>query len=239
MKKKIFIISTVMLLILASFTLGSYAATKYTLKLDGKVVKTDVREINGTLYAPIKTITDFIGGLDYNYDKKTETIAITPKTAPKSNIGLARSNPAPLKTKASISIDNIIEKYSATISVDEAIRGEEAWKLIQEANQFNSEAVSGFEYLLAKISVTVTKTAKTDAQISISGGSFTLVSTTGKDYGYAAFAVSPDPKLDSNLYTGASNTGWAVFQVQKDDSAPLLAFGRKYDGTGGIWFKVK
>jgi len=42
--------------------------------------------------------------------------------------------------------------------------------------------------------------------------------------------------LDGHLYKGASSEGWDAFIVKKGDLSPKLAFGRNYDGTGGIWF---
>ena len=223
---------------MVSASVGAFAATKLTLTINGKVVKTDIREINGTLYAPIKTITDSIGGYDYKYDKKTGAIDVAPKATPKSTVGLARSNPAPHKTTVTVAVDDILNKFSASVSVGEIIRGEDAWQLVQEANQFNKEPANGYEYLLAKITIKIIKTEKADSQIDISGYSFKLVSSAGKDY-ESSFAVDPEPSLNSRLYAGASNTGWAVFTVKKEDASPLLTFGRKYDGTGGAWFKVK
>lgn len=238
MKKKFVIVSSVMALVIASFSLGAYAATKLTLKINGKAIKTDIREINGTPYAPIKTITDSIGGYDFKYDKKTGSIDITPKATPKSTVGLSRSAPAPIGSKVNVSVDSILEKYDATVSVDQTIRGEDAWQLIQDTNMFNEEAKDGFEYLLAKATVKINKTQKTDVQVDINSYLFTLVSSAGKDYDHP-MVVEPDPAINTKLYAGASHSGWIAFLVKKDDVSPLITFGRKYDGTGGAWFKVK
>ncbi|TVX97350.1 copper amine oxidase [Cohnella terricola] len=238
MKKSILIISTMVMLAFASFGVGAYAATKYSLIVNGKLVKADIREINGTQYAPIKTITDAIGGYDYKYDKKTGAIDITSKVTTKTTIGLSRSNPAPLGTAVSVDVADILNPYSATVTINEVVRGEEAWKLVQTANMFNDAPKDGFEYIVAKISAKATKTKKTDSQIDISNYSFTLVSPVGKDY-ENQFAVAPEPALSLKLYAGASGSGYAVFTVDKKDTDPLLTFGRKYDGTGGAWFKLK
>jgi hypothetical protein len=52
------------------------------------------------------------------------------------------------------------------------------------------------------------------------------------------WGVDPDPSIDADLYPGASHEGWMSFQVAVDDSESLMTFGRKYDGTGGLWFKL-
>jgi hypothetical protein len=238
MKRKLALIGLILIVAISSAAVGVYAATEYKLTVNGKVVKTDIREINGTLYAPIKMLTDSIGGLDYKFDKKTSAITVTPKAIPASIVGLSRTKPAPLGSTVNIAISDILDDYSISISVDQVIRGEEAWKLIQSANQFNAEPKADFEYVLVKISVKIIKSKKEDAQIDVSGYSFDLVSSAGKDYPKESI-VEPDPSLNSKLYTGASHSGWAVFTVKQDDTSPLLTIGRKYDGTGGAWFKIK
>ena len=50
--------------------------------------------------------------------------------------------------------------------------------------------------------------------------------------------MTPQPELEGSLYEGASNEGWIIFKVLKNDSKPVLSYGTKYDGTGGIWFKA-
>jgi len=49
--------------------------------------------------------------------------------------------------------------------------------------------------------------------------------------------VEPDPSVEARLYPGARHAGWVVLQVKKYDR-PLLTFGRDFNGTGGIWFKL-
>jgi len=63
--------------------------------------------------------------------------------------------------------------------------------MVQDANQFNKEPATGYEYLLANITVKITKTEKAGSQIDISGYSFKLVSSAGKDY-ESTFTVDPE-----------------------------------------------
>jgi hypothetical protein len=150
---------------------------------------------------------------------------------------LGRSNPAPIGTTVTFTKKDIMDDYQANFNIEQVVRGDEARTMIQQANQFNDAPAEGYEYMLVKITVGITKNAKADATVDINGVSFKLVSSSGKDYD-VVIVVEPDPKLDANLYAGASNTGWAAFQVKTDDTNPLLTFGRNYDGTGGAWFKT-
>lgn len=122
------------------------------------------------------------------------------------------------------------------MSVEEIIRGDAAWNQLQAANMFNSPAPEGYEYILAKIYFRLLDI--NDGQTyHLSFIYIPLISTDGKEYDYTS-QVTPKPALGADLYKGASSEGWAAYLVKKDDATPKLAFGRKYDGTGGIWFKA-
>ncbi len=152
------------------------------------------------------------------------------------SLGNSRLNPAPLNTTKTISVKDYFNDYTAQITVKEIIRGSKAWAMIEEANMFNSPPQDGYEYILAKINFNLVDIAN-DKALSLSGINFKLISSDGKEYEYLS-VVEPDPKLDANLYKGASSEGWAPYQVRTGDVSPALVYGRNYDGTGGVWFKA-
>jgi len=55
---------------------------------------------------------------------------------------------------------------------------------------------------------------------------------------YAYQIVNNNLKINAELYEGATHEGWAAFIVKKDDKTPKIAYGRNYDGSGGIWFRA-
>ncbi|UVI27621.1 stalk domain-containing protein [Paenibacillus spongiae] len=249
MKKKVIwssIIATFMLVLAAA---GGYAAAKMTLIVDGKKASVDPVVIKGVTYVPLRAAGEMLGAT-VQYESSTNTVKVTSKgatapTAPKtdipsketsSKIGYSRSTPAPIGSKVTFDADGLLDKYTAEIALEEVIRGSEAGNKVASANMFNDAAPEGYEYLLAKINVKVLSNKKADATVSISGLQFTLVSSDGKDYN-SVIVVAPEPELRSNLYAGASHSGWAVFLVKTDDKSPLITFGRNFDGTGGIWLK--
>lgn len=263
MKKKLLVSLTVGTLMLASMGFGAYAATNLeeikanlnkgiSFVVNGKpwVPKDQSGNVQyaitykGSTYVPLRAAGDALG-VEVGWDGKNNRIYLGEgaaaveggtSTTPASNIGFSRSNPAPIGKTVTYSIDDFIDKYTAEIKLEEVIRGEEAWKIIEAANSFNSKAPEGHEYLLARINFKVVSNKKEDATVSLSPVNFTLVSTSGKDYDFPMVVV-PDPELRANLYAGASNNGWAAFIVKTDDKDPLLAFGRDYDGTKGVWLK--
>lgn len=149
-----------------------------------------------------------------------------------------RKNPAEIGASLPFTVKGIIDDYGGAVSVSQVIRGEQAWQMIEEANMFNDEPKDGYEYMLAKAKVTITRNAKSDAAVDLWSGDFELVSTSGTAYDHPS-VVTPDPSIDASIYVGSSNEGWVAFQVKKNDESPLIVFEREYDGTGGVWFKTK
>ncbi|WP_438351558.1 stalk domain-containing protein [Paenibacillus sp. FA6] len=246
-KKKLIISLTVVLAVFGAFGAGAYAAQKITLIVNGGVAKADIRTINNTTYVPLRAVSELLGA-SVAFDSKTQTITIvggegstetitTDNTVAEKTKVSTRQNPAKIGQEATFHVSDFMDDYKGTISISEVVRGEQAWNLISEANQFNSAPKDGYEYILAKINIGVTENKKTDAYIDVNSVNFKLVSTSGTDYDFVS-VVEPDPSIDSKIYVGSSNTGWAAFEVKKSDQSPLITYGRKYDGTGGVWFKT-
>lgn len=246
-KKKLIISLSVVFAIFSAFSVGVFAANKITLIVNDKVANTDVRIINNTTYVPLRAVSDLLGA-NVNFNSKTQTITIksgsgstetiTTDNKPAEKVEVAtRQNPAKIGQEATFHVSDIFDNYKGKISVSEIIRGEQAWKMITEANMYNSAPKDGDEYILAKINIAITENKKADAYVDVSGVSFRLVSTSGTEYDFVSI-VEPDPTLDSKIYAGSSSTGWTTFEVKKSDPTPLITYGRKYDGTGGVWFKT-
>jgi len=238
-------ISGLLVGVILSMCIGVYAvginqftATKATFPVlvNGKTFTTDkpIVVINGSTYMPLKAIGDVLGvKVSWNNDLGRVEVGETQVDIG----GYSYSNPAPLNTAQTISIDDYSKKYTAQVTVKDIVRGENAWSMIQQANQFNEAAPSGYDYILAKINIKVLDMADGKALSVMPMIDFNLISSEGKEYEYVSVVI-PDPKLESNLYKGSSNEGWAVFTVKTTDTNPKITFGRSYDGTGGIWFKA-
>jgi len=268
LKKKLITSVIISAVVLVSATAGAFAASNLQaikanlnlgikFKVDGKDWTPKDQKgntqyaitYNGSTYVPLRAAGSALG-VEVGWDGANNTVwlgegaaavekgngsATTPTT---SLAGLSRSNPAAIGQVVSYGIDNFMDKYTAEITIAEVIRGEEAWKMIETANRFNSPAPEGHEYILAKINFKVASNKNADAKVDLSPIDFKLVSKDGKDYEHRS-VVEPDPGIRTSLYTGASHTGWAAFIVKTDDNSPLLTFGREYDGTKGAWFKVQ
>ncbi|HHV98614.1 MAG TPA: copper amine oxidase N-terminal domain-containing protein [Clostridiaceae bacterium] len=242
------LIGAILMLTITTFAAGKIKEAFFNdtikLEVDGKTVNTDMvtvileGSVDGTNYVSARALAEALGA-KVEWDGKNKKILVTSKdkdTTPVTT-GYSYSNPAPLNTTQVIEVEDLLQKYKVEMSVKEIVRGEEAWKMVQEANMFNDPAPEGCEYLLAKIYFKLLDIDE-GKQFNLTGEvDIDLVSSDGKDYDFT-FAVAPEPQLRASLYKGASHEGWAVYEVRKDDAKPKLVFGRKYDGSGGIWFKA-
>ena len=163
-------------------------------------------------------------------------ITPTPTLTPTPNPVASFSNPASINQAAQITYSDLFDNYSARVTITGIIRGSEAWTMVKNANTFNEEAKNGYEYIVAKIKFELLD-IKDGKAFDLSRVSFNLISENGKEYD-TSLVVAPEPDIRANLYKGASNEGYVVYEVQISDTKPKIAFGRNYDGTGGIWFRA-
>ncbi|MUG70964.1 MULTISPECIES: copper amine oxidase N-terminal domain-containing protein [Paenibacillus] len=257
MKKKLLLTTGLSALVATSVYVGAFAASNLQeiqaylnmgikFKLNGKAWQAQdeagnvINPItyNGTTYLPARAVGEAFG-VKVGWDAENNTVLLGENGTTETIVkGSSRSNPAVKGDLLTFKVKNFADDYEGTLKVHEVIRGEQAGKMLKEANQFNEEAKESSEYILAKIEVKITKNAKDGAQVSINNALFDAVSGEGRDYEHV-FAVTPSPEISTKLYTNASHTGWAVFQVDKADKNPVLTFARNYDGTGGVWVKLQ
>jgi hypothetical protein len=125
---------------------------------------------------------------------------------------MSRSNPYPHS--------ELVSAPNWDVQVLEVVRSDEAWQLIQGANQFNEPAPEGMEYLLVKLHVKCMY--EDDEEHSISEADFEVTGDRLIRY-WTAMVVAPDPQLDARLFQGGETEGWAVYLVgQGEDNLILI-----------------
>ncbi|MEA4815950.1 MAG: stalk domain-containing protein [Lachnospiraceae bacterium] len=215
--------------------------------IDGKTLETEKEPFvyEGTTYLPIRAIGEAFGKtVCWDGEAKTVTI-VSESEATNLEGGLAtgnkasysRTNPAPVNASQTIEVSGYSGEYTATVTVLEALRGEDALNMVKEANMLNRSPSEDKEYIVVKVKMDV-ENVKDDRAISVSKYMFDCFSENNVEYDMA-FVVDPEPALSGDIYDGSSITGYMTLLVDKNDISPKIVFGRKYDGTGGIWFDVK
>lgn len=138
-----------------------------------------------------------------------------------TDAGKDRSAPAPRSEK-------IITEDWELLIID-VIRGDEAWKMAQEANQFNDPPLDGFEYIAVKVHVRYIGTE--DRAASIDGTFFKSTGSAGILHD-APSVVDPLPQLDVSLYPGGEFEGWIVVQASIGETNMILVFEPLFDFSG-------
>lgn len=127
--------------------------------------------------------------------------------------GAARDNPFPF--------GELVETGDWDIQVLEVVRGEDAFDMLQEANQFNDPPPAGYEYVLVNLFARYTGEANEPQEID----SFWLRSTGDARIKHPnVYPVNPEPVFDATLFNGGEVTGWTTLLALEDESNLLLAF---------------
>jgi hypothetical protein len=138
-----------------------------------------------------------------------------------TDLGKERNSPAPYGEKV------ITEDWE--VAIIEVVRGDDAWKLVQEANQFNEPPTEGMEYIAVKMQVRYIGTV--DESVYIDGSYFKSLGSANVLYDWPS-VVDPDPALDLTLYPGGRYEGWTVAQAAKGETGLILQFEPLFDLSG-------
>jgi hypothetical protein len=135
------------------------------------------------------------------------------------------------------------ELYDARITLEEVLRGEEAWSRIRAADPANRPAAPGSEYVLARVRFEYSaRGLPGNCVLPLAPENFTAYSAGGETYDPVKLAP-PDPALRKNLKSGEAFEGWLVFMVSASDRAPLLYYSADEGGGtnhgGGKWFALR
>jgi hypothetical protein len=181
-----------------------------------------------------------VGCLAIIISKPVPALAQSPGSAPS------------LAISKGIALDGIIEcgegytsheLYDLKMTLLEVVRGEEAWKRLQEASATNKPAGPADEYILARVRLDyLARGTPGQCVHSVAPDQFTAYSANGEDYA-PALVTLPKPELRKGMKSGDSLEGWVAFVVAQSDKAPLMSYSADPGGavqhSGGRWFVLK
>jgi hypothetical protein len=128
-------------------------------------------------------------------------------------LGATREAPAPFGA--------MVTTEDWQVRVLETIRGEAAWLMVHNANQFNKPPAEGMEYVLVRLYVRYIGTR--DEPESIRESYFEAMGSTNVAYEMPS-VVDPAPKLDARLFPGGEFEGWVTLQVAQDEPNIVAMF---------------
>ncbi len=127
--------------------------------------------------------------------------------------GLSRSDPAPFGVPAATG--------EWKLQVQEVIRGDEAWNMLQAANSFNDPPEAGMEYVL--VYLRVQSLNLDEAAQGIDGMYFSMTGDRNTVH-ESVYLSAPEPVLDAYLYPGGEAEGWIVLQASEGETGLKLVF---------------
>ena len=138
-----------------------------------------------------------------------------------SSVGTSLTDPANLGESV------ITEDWE--IQILEVVRGDDAWTLIKEGNQFNEPPEEGMEFIA--VLVGVQKVGSTNRSDNIS--SYEFKSTGSAEIIHdPTYVIEPPPALEVNLYPGGEYQGWVVVQGEIGEENMVLIYEPDLDFTG-------
>ena len=143
-----------------------------------------------------------------------------------------RSNPVAVGETKVIDIaiyDNEFNEFQgkAEITVNSVTRGEEAWKEIYSANEFNEEPAEGHEYLMADVSVTLLEAETEDYAWYMDAMNFSFIGSDGSPYEWTSVVV--EPELNGEIFEGGTLQGKVTNMVKEGDTILLVFEDSSFD----------
>lgn len=157
-----------------------------------------------------------------------------------------RKSPAAVGQSVTVSASQG-SKYSYTmlITVDEFYRGDAftalmSGKHVQEAGEGRENvAVSVTVTFVSLDSIDAEKAGTDDPDVAVNAiFNFETYTSDGAEYDNVHYDV-PDTEALTNLYEGATTSGYFYFEANTDDPAPYLVYNPSSFGEDTVWISLK
>lgn len=205
----------------------------YTLSVLAILMLTACGDIDEKNNREVNSAQDSVEDKEEETEQKAEEVEEKEKA-----IGI-RSNPLPFGDTITVKeniYDDSFNAYASAIDITllETIRGEEAWTMIQNENQFNEPAQEGFEYVIVKVKGFLKESETDDDSLYFSSMNFNFVSNEGEVYEWVSVVIPNE--LSAELYNGGTGEGFIANQVKIGDD-----FKISYDSSEGspVFFYVE
>jgi len=151
-----------------------------------------------------------------NTPRPTLTRTSMPTSTPAPEIG---SYEIPYPYGYSMSLGNSTQEFKITLK--DVKRGDDAWQMLYNVNQFNEPAPEGMEWIGTLIKTEYTKGPS--GKVLELDRYFVNTVTKGSIL-EIPFYLGPDPEFDLKILPGGEGEGWIFGHVYVDDSDPMVVF---------------
>ena len=176
---------------------------------------------------------------DIGYDPRYTGVRETPATDSTSLVAFQKSLTVDVDNKKQYDLGaSVTQGYSATITIFEMIRGEEAANMIKEANVYNPGAGIGREFILAKVRAKITD-SKDKRNVVLADIRVNMNCYSSDGYLYPlANPSNINPLNEQPKEIGDTVEGWIEFGVDRNDPEPRIQLGTISGTDEPAWFAL-
>jgi hypothetical protein len=142
-----------------------------------------------------------------------------------TELGIDQASPVPL--------GETVTTEDWQITVREVVRGEQAWQMVQAADEFNEPPEAGMEYVLVKVNARYIGAIPTGD--TIDAIFFQTIGSADVLYDYPS-VISPEPALSVELFPGGEYEGWITMQAAQGETGLTLVFEESLEPDQGRRF---
>lgn len=164
----------------------------------------------------------------YAYDEPNRYVALTERAAISAASDAFRDvlpTDAGLDPSQPVLLGEIATTEDWQVTVLEITSGEEAWRMVLEANQFNDPPQKGMGYVIVRVRVGYIGFSEHGEFVR--DGMFAVIDSSGEVY-EPARVVDPEPELFFEIFTGGEVEGLLVFQLPEGQTERALKFQPDY-----------
>lgn len=197
--------------------------------VNGTVIETDVQPqiILGRTMVPLRAVADALGAT-VKWDAVNRTVVIkspyvatAPTEKPKEDAaGLTRTNPVPIG-------QSFLTPDGFVITVQKVIKGNDAWKAVRDANEWNDPPTATNQYVL--VTCNISNVSSEEDSVYVTDTNVAVVGKANKMYKSFEQSImlpneGPASELAATLYHGGQTTGTFHFHVPENESEMILVW---------------
>ncbi|MFD2332900.1 hypothetical protein ACFSR7_26885 [Cohnella sp. GCM10020058] len=228
-KKKTLIASIIAIAVIAYLSTTAFAAIRYSILVNGSLIKGEAKVIDGVTYVPMRTVVEKLGG---TYHVMTDQNKISIQGQDRSMFGgYTKSNPLYSGSVAYVAINKGSQKFIASVSSDGMSTGTEAWKNFKPIKE---PAPKGYSFLFVKMNFKLLSTEDPGSSVRLHFYNFNFLdSKTGE-------LIPSIPLLldEVTLRQGESYEDWIGFLIREDEKNYTISYSFSSDSKDALWMKV-
>lgn len=187
---------------------------------------------NGTTYIPVRAVANSLGQeVVWNGQKSTIQIGLQPNA-----IISTPTTAVPIGSSQRMLLNADGKAFIANVKISSCYTGAYAAQLMYEAGVKNRPLAGDKKYMVAKVSVTVEKTAD-GKPVNLTRDLFRAFNMQQEEYTYSSLTI-PKPVFGGLCNEKQTLIGTVAFVVRGSDSSPRIVFGGDEKGDGGLWFRT-